>query len=726
MRYSSRRSTYLRGWFLFSAGCILTSSGLMAAKKTNVSDVTEVVVIEVPVQVTKDGKPVRGLTPDQFEIVDGRKRRELTGFDAYDLSGAGIEPDPMAPWIPAAARRRFLFFFDLSLSAPDSIVRAREAAKELVSTGLSPTDLVGVATHQVSRGYQLILGFSSDRRQVDLAIGTLGLPQLVAAKGDPLGFTLAPLPETWGSDLPSLNAVAGEDNQDRYPQSDLATPRATLEALIAQSQTSTRQASEKRAILALTRSLKEVAELLRNVDGRKYLVFLSEGFDSSIILGQGGGATREEQEAIRRQNTAAIRGEYQDVDSNLRFGDTSAQTEFRHVLQELVRANCVIQAVDIGGLRSGVDERARRETKQGLFMLADGTGGELFENFNNLSEAMERMLERTSVTYVLAFQAEDLKLDGEFHKLKVKLEGGPKGARLVHRPGYFAPRPYAKLSTTERSLSAASQLYGAPGGELGVATLAAPFKTASLPAYVPSLVEINGADLLKGTEGGQVTAEIYAYAIAKSGEVRDYYSQILGIDLQKAGPALEEKGLKLWSQFEVPPGEYVARVLVRNAVTGTSGVAVAPFRVPDAGEQEPALLPPLFSGPAGQWLNIRGRRAEESEHDYPFTVQGQAFEPAVKPVLVPGQSTPVLLSGYFIGDPVQIQGELFTLDRKPAGRVFLNVGEQRSGDQPGLAQWAATLSASGVEPGDYILKVTATEPDSGKTHSSSITVSVSG
>jgi len=396
------------------------------------------------------------------------------------------------------------------------------------------------------------------------------------------------------------------------------------------------------------------------------------------------------------------------------------------MLQELVRADCVIQAVDIGGLRGETDSQSRQQNKQGLFMLANGTGGELFENYNNLNEAMNQMLERTSVTYVLAFHAENLKLDGKFHKLQVLLEGRPDGFRVVHRPGYFAPQPYAELSHQERKLSAASLLFGAPGGELGVATLAAPFETSSLPAYVPSLVEINGAELLKGTEGGQVTAEVYAYAISAKGEIRDYYSQILGIDLQKAGPALEEKGLKLWSQFEVPPGEYVARVLVRNAVTGTSGVAVAPFRVPDAGEQEPALLPPLFPEPAGQWLNIRGQRAEESEHDYPFTVQGQAFEPAVKPVLVPGQSTPVLLAGYDIGDPVQIQGELFTLDGKPAGRVFLNVGEQRSGDQLGLAQWAATLSVSGVEPGDYILKVTATEPDSGNTHSSSITVSVSG
>jgi hypothetical protein len=155
-------------------------------------------------------------------------------------------------------------------------------------------------------------------------------------------------------------------------------------------------------------------------------------------------------------------------------------------------------------------------------------------------------------------------------------------------------------------------------------------------------------------------------------------------------------------------------------------VAVAPFRVPDAKQQEPVLLAPLFPEPAGQWLSIRGQRAAESQHDYPFTVQGQAFEPAVKPILTNGQSAAVLLAGYGLGDTVRITGELLTSEGDPAGRVFLHVGERRPAEEPGLSQWAATLSTGPVEPGDYILKVTATEPETGETNSSTITVSVSG
>ena len=76
----------------------------------------------------------RGLTPDQFELFDGRKRRELTGFDVYDLSGIGAEPNPLGFAIPASAQRNFLLLFDLSLSCSGGDPPSPEAAKEVVTS----------------------------------------------------------------------------------------------------------------------------------------------------------------------------------------------------------------------------------------------------------------------------------------------------------------------------------------------------------------------------------------------------------------------------------------------------------------------------------------------------------------------------------------------------------------------------------------------------------------
>ena len=74
------------------------------------------------------------------------------------------------------------------------------------------------------------------------------------------------------------------------------------------------------------------------------------------------------------------------------------------MLEELRRADATVHAVDIGGLRAGPENTTRAKGEDSLFMMADGTGGELYRNFNDLGGVMEQMLDRTSVTYVLVFQ----------------------------------------------------------------------------------------------------------------------------------------------------------------------------------------------------------------------------------------------------------------------------------------------------------------------------------
>ena len=118
------------------------------------------VVVEVPVQVVKDGEPVRGLTANDFELYDGRKKVPITGFEVLDLTAPAEAAG--APPVPVSARRHFLLLFDLSFSEPKSIVKAREAAQKVVNN-LHPTDLVAVATYSSLQGPQLVIGFTPER-----------------------------------------------------------------------------------------------------------------------------------------------------------------------------------------------------------------------------------------------------------------------------------------------------------------------------------------------------------------------------------------------------------------------------------------------------------------------------------------------------------------------------------------------------------------------------------
>jgi hypothetical protein len=149
---------------------VLAVFSAAGAQRGAFSETTSVVAVEVPVTVTVDGKPVTGLTAASFELYDGRSKQEIRDFALVDRRAA-------ATTLPAAARRHFLILLDLAFTKPESVLAARQAARELV-VRLHPTDLAAVATYTSIQGVTLLIGYTSDRDQLDLALSTLGVPRL--------------------------------------------------------------------------------------------------------------------------------------------------------------------------------------------------------------------------------------------------------------------------------------------------------------------------------------------------------------------------------------------------------------------------------------------------------------------------------------------------------------------------------------------------------------------
>src|SRR5664279_2275033 len=69
----------------FAAVTILLLAVLpIAAQQPQFSQKIEVKLVEIDVSVTgRDGKPVHGLTADDFEIFEGRSRQQITNFTEY-------------------------------------------------------------------------------------------------------------------------------------------------------------------------------------------------------------------------------------------------------------------------------------------------------------------------------------------------------------------------------------------------------------------------------------------------------------------------------------------------------------------------------------------------------------------------------------------------------------------------------------------------------------------
>jgi hypothetical protein len=320
---------------------------------------------------------------------------------------------------------------------------------------------------------------------------------------------------------------------------------------------------------------------------------------------------------------------------------------------------------------------------------------------------MRQMLHRTSVTYLLAVEPERAAADGDFHKLRVELKGPVRGARVVHRPGYYPPKPYAQEEPIERLLAAANQVMsGEESDAVGAAVLAAPFQTAGEKASVPVLIGVDGASLLAGPQPATLPVEIYAYALDEGGAVHDFFTQTVGLDLAKTGPAVRQSGLELFGHLDLLPGDYSLRVLVRNGANGVSGLKVLALHVPAFGQGEPALLPPLV--PASGHTLLVHLEAKDTPFANPFQLRDQPFVPAVKPALEPGQAVRLVLAGYNLGaGPWKGEATVIAAGgREIPGGPLAIAGRLNGGEGKPDRAVATFRLPTGLKPGDYELRVT--------------------
>jgi VWFA-related protein len=680
------------------------------------SEATDVVVVEVPVQVLRDGEPVRGLTAQDFEVYEGRKRLPVTGFEVLDLTAEGQAPAPekgFKPAKPIAARRHFLLLFDLGFSSPKAIAQAQKAARDLVED-LHPVDLVAVASYSPSKGPQLLLGFTGDKAQIANALDILAKPQMFDRVPDPLRLVLGS--GTVGGGGGGGGGAAAADGTAADKKENIAAAfedvAATITPQAAMETARFERTQQQRAVAAMSRAFADLAKTMGGLYGRKYVVLFSEGFDSSIYQGT---ANMDEQLAMAADSA---NGSFWGIDSEQRYGSTKTTTDLEKMLEEFRRADCVIQTVDIGGLRErGGAEEQWVGGRDSLFMIADGTGGELYENFNDLSAAMGQMLKRTSVTYVLAFQPEGLPRDGSYHRLRVEVRNAAKGTRVVHRPGYYAPRPFGEQSATERMLRTAQQVIGGQeDGTIPASVLAAPFPTGTPEAYVPVLVEVDGPALLAGHPAGKVLpAEVYVYALDQDGTVVDYVTQSLGLDLGKVEPALRESGLKFFGHLDLAPGDYSVRVLVRNGATGVMGLRVATVHVPAFTAADPVLLPAFFPEPAGKWLIVREAvREGDRQVPYPFMAGEEPYIPASLPAVGPGEEARVSLVGYHLQDgELQAEAKILTAEGQDAGAGEVRLVQRHGRGADGTDRVTAAFKAPRLKPGEYLLMITLTGRNGG-------------
>ncbi|MEO1085698.1 MAG: hypothetical protein AAFY88_15770, partial [Acidobacteriota bacterium] len=348
------------------------------------------------------------------------------------------------------------------------------------------------------------------------------------------------------------------------------------------------------------------------------------------------------------------------------------------------------------------------------------------EHANDLGQQLEGVLERNTVTYILSFYPRELEFDGAYHRLRVKADL-PRGARLSHRSGYYAPRSFQDLHPLEKALLASQSIAAAaPRRDIDIALLAAPFRASPELAYVPVIVEVDGRSLLSGQTGDAVNVEIYIYATNARGEMRDFVTQIVSYDLRNARQRMIDTGIKYYGHLDLVPDDYLLRVLVRNAETGKTAVASQNLTVPDYKNAAPHVLPPLFLEPPNRWLMAREPSRGDNGGDvaYPFVLKGDPFIPSAWPTVRRGEDARLCLVAYHLSGPLELEARVLD-DRGsvPSGGELTLIERTATGID-GVEKLLASFDPLELDAGDYTLEVTVHHVETGAETSSAIPIRI--
>jgi VWFA-related protein len=419
------------------------------------------VVVRVVVRDAK-GKPVAGLRKEDFKLLDSGREQAIAQFEAE----AAVEPfsPPVAAHgleqagavLSSALPGRFLaFYFDDQYTSDTDMIQVRKAADDYLATNLQPADRVAIFTSGA-----MLSDFTSDPKQIHAALSRLQ------------SSSRAPAP---GHDCPDLSDYQALEMIKTQGNVDLDNPWNTGDAWGLAFQ----EATERDCLPSLDRNYRAMLPQVKIATKNFFLGRASAVLGQAEILTQSN--LRELENVVKY--TAQMPGQRTVIFGSPGFllvDDNQFQLE--RIIDQALRLQVVISSLDprglaviarqvdasriyvpSGGTASGAIHRMdqNREVVAGdvLAQVAEATGGEFFHNNNDLNAGFGQLAESPG-SYILAFAPTNLKADGKYHELKVKLAAKGTANSIRARRGYFAPRNEAetKVRDDDVEASAAAQV----------------------------------------------------------------------------------------------------------------------------------------------------------------------------------------------------------------------------------------------------------------------------
>jgi len=267
--------------------------------------------------------------------------------------------------------------------------------------------------------------------------------------------------------------------------------------------------------------------------------------------------------------------------------------------------------------------------QQVLYMLADGTGGFVIVNTNDLLGGLEKIGREQNEYYVLGYAPTDSP-EGSCHTLKVKVERS--GTTVRARSGYCNARPKDLLAGDPSEKELETRASASQAGTVSASMQVPFFYTGPSTARVDVAMEI-APDAVKfeKTKGKfHSTVNVLGIAYRQDGSVGARFSDAIKLDLQnkKELETFKERPIYYENQFEVAPGTYNLKVVFSTGGEGFGKVETLLTIDPYDGKQF-GLSGMALSKEVHRLADVTtGLDAELLEGKTPLVTQGMQVTPS--------------------------------------------------------------------------------------------------
>jgi VWFA-related protein len=507
----------------------------------------ELVLTNVVVRDSKTGEFVRGLKQSDFTVLENGKPQQISSFDfqsvdmatplkeatvmglAAGVNGPGTKAAVVAKPEDLLNHRLIVMFFDLTSMQPEDLDRCVKAARDFLTNKMQPADLVALVS--LDQTLKVDQDFTSDKAALANEVGVYN-----GTEGQ--GF----------AEGATANSNQVEDTTGYTPDeseyNDLNTDRELF------------------ALRAISKSLEKITE-------KKSLLYFSGGISRDGI---------ENQASLRAAVNSAVR-------ANLSI--YSVDTRGLQAISPLGDASTG-STRGSGGFNGGAltnNMNANFASQEVMATLSSDTGGKAFFDSNDFAPAFAQVQKDTSAYYAIGFHSSNPARDGKYRKLTIKINR--PGMKLEYRPGYYAPADFKHSGREDRERELEEQLTSdLPATDVAVYLDAMYFRLDENRFFVPVSLIVPGSQIpfVKGGDKDKATLDII-------GEVIDEVKRPIGNARETVklnlDPTLQarQKNIEYTTSFNLPPGKYHLKFVVRENQTGRMGSFEADITLPDMKKQ---------------------------------------------------------------------------------------------------------------------------------------------